>query len=190
MFFPVIFSTLPAHGQTNALPPLSPPYGELPPTFWGQHGMTAVIVGLAMIVLAAFGFWLIFRPRPKIMVPPAVQARHTLEVLRGQTENGALLVRVSQILRNYFIAAFQLTSGELTTAEFARALAGCPQIENRLADDVTGFLRDCDERKFSPTQVSAPLDAVNRALQLVAATEERRAQLRQPAETQKQSRRA
>ena len=52
-----------------------------------------------------------------------VQARAALEPLRGQSENGALLSRVSQILRHYVAAAFDLPPGELTTVEFCGAIA-------------------------------------------------------------------
>ena len=64
---------------------LLPPYGELPPTFWEQHGTVLMLAGLGIIALAAFGLWLIFRPRPKLIIPPEVQARQALEMLRRTT---------------------------------------------------------------------------------------------------------
>lgn len=173
-------------GQPNALPPLSPPYGELPPTFWEQHGISVILAGLGVIALVAFGVWLVLRPKPKIIVPPEILARQALEALREQPEDGACLSRISQVLRSYFIAAFQLAPGELTTTEFSRVLAGCKQIDVGLVAAVADFLRECDGRKFSAAAASAPLGAANRALQLVARAEERRAQLRQSAEAQTQ----
>jgi hypothetical protein len=175
---------------TNAPLKLLPPYGELPPTFFEQHGTSIVVVAIGVITLVAFGSWLIFRPKSKIIVPPEVQARRALEVLREQPEDGVILSRVSQVLRNYFIAAFQLAPGELTTAEFSRELSRCEKIGPELSTAATKFLLDCDARKFSATTGPAKLDAASRALKLIEQAEQRRAQLRQLAETQTQSPRA
>src|SRR5882724_13350131 len=110
------------NSETNALPTLSPPYAELPPTFWEQHGIAVLISSLAAILPVGFLVWLCLRPKPKIILPPEVEARNALELLRGQSEDGVLLSNVSQILRHYFIAAFRLPPGEPTTAEFCRAI--------------------------------------------------------------------
>jgi hypothetical protein len=190
-----LLTAFPLHGQTNASPTntlseLLPPYGEMPPTFTEQHGTSIAVGGLGIIALAAFGGWLIFHPQPKIIIPPEVQARELLESLRQQPEDGVVLSRVSQVLRNYFITAFQLAPGELTTTEFCREISGNGKIRSELSTATADFLRDCDARKFSTEASSAKLDAANRALNLVEQAEQRRAQLRQLAETQTQSRRA
>jgi hypothetical protein len=188
-------ATFPLHGQTNvsetnAPPKLSPPYGELPPTFWEQHGTSCALASLGLIALGAFGFWLVLRPKPKIIVPPEVQAREALEKLRRQPEDGVILSRISQVVRNYFIAAFQLSPGEFTTAEFSRELACCEKIAPEFSTATAEFLRDCDARKFSTTTGSTKLDAANQALNLIEKAEQRRAQLRQPAGSQTKSPRA
>ncbi len=93
MFLSVVLlflAAFPLRGQTNseatnAPLTLSPPYGELPPTFFEQHGTILMLAGLGIIALAAFGLWLIFRPKPKTIIPPEVQARRALEALREQT---------------------------------------------------------------------------------------------------------
>ena len=195
MFPLMIFSALPLHAQTNAaatntLSALLPPYGELPPTFTEQHGTFIIFGGLGIIALAAFGCWLIFRPKPKVIIPPEVQARQSLEILREQPEDGVILSRIPQVLRNYFIAAFQLVPGEFTTAEFSRTLASCDRINPELAAAAAEFLRDCDAHKFSATAGPAKLEAANRALNLVEQAEQHRAQLRQLAATQTQDSRA
>lgn len=184
--FPLVlaFATGPVLGQTNALPPLSPPYGELPPTFWEQHGTFVLLAGLGTIVLVVLLLWQLLRPKPIVMVPPEVQARRDLEALLQQPEDGVMLSRVSQVVRGYFIKAFQLADGELTTSEFSRELTGCKTMENHLAVAVGEFLRECDGRKFSPTPDCAAGGAARRALQLVAQAEARRVQLRQTGQTQ------
>ena len=165
---------------TNNLSALSPPYAEMPPTFWEQHGTLVLISGLGVILLVAFVLWLCLRPKPKVILPPEVEARNSLELLRGQLEDGALLSDVSQILRRYFIAAFQLPTGEPTTAEFCDLISRQEQIGSELAASVTNFLHRCDEQKFSPAKPSDSLDAVKHALALVEMAEARRAQTQTP----------
>ena len=190
-----LFIALTVYPQTNDLgtnkpPALVPPYGELPPTFFEQHGTSIVVVAIGVITLVAFGSWLIFRPKPKMIVPPEVEARQGLERLRQRPEDGVVLSRVSQVTRNYFIAAFQLTKGEFTTAEFCREISGNEKIGAELAMAAADFLRDCDREKFSSKTGPAKLDAADRALNLVEQAEKRRAQQRQLAETQTEGRRA
>src|SRR5438477_5249963 len=36
-------------GDPNALPRLSPPYAEMPPTFWEQHGTLVLIIAFGII---------------------------------------------------------------------------------------------------------------------------------------------
>ncbi len=175
---------LPLHGQSNDLPLLSPPYGDLPPTLWEQHGTFFVFAGLGAIVLVVLGLCLMFRPRPKIIIPSNVQARGALNNLRQQPEDGVVLSRVSQVVRHYFSDVFQLSPGELTTTEFCREISGNEKIGSELSTATANFLRDCDDRKFSQASVWVPLDAANRALNLVAQAEQRRAQLQQQAQTQ------
>jgi hypothetical protein len=190
-----LFAAFPLHGQpnvseTNGPLKLLPPYDELPPTFWEQHATSVVTAGLGVIVLMACSLWLAFRPRQKIIIPPDVQAREALKKLSQEPEDGAVLSRVSQVLRNYFMNAFQLTPGEFTTTEFSRIISSQEQIGAELSSATADFLRDCDARKFSTSAGSAKLDAANRALNLVEQAERRRVQFRQLAETQTQGRRA
>ena len=179
------FCTLPLFGQsnsesTNALPKLSPPYAELPPTFWEQHGTAVLVAGLGVILLAGLVIWQCLRPKPKLILPPEVEARNALEALHQSNEDGALLSNVSQILRRYFIVAFQLSPGELTTSEFCRVIAGREQVGGELAAAVSDFLHRCDEQKFSPAKSAVSLGAVNQALALIKSAEARRAQTEAP----------
>jgi hypothetical protein len=176
-------AALPLHGQTgtpgtNAIPALLPPYDEMPPTFWERCGIWVLVTVLGVVALGVLGMWLYFRPKPHAILPPEVQARLALEALRQRPEDADCLGTVSQILRKYFIGAFELPPGELTTAEFCRALSSHDQIAAELSSAVADFLRRCDERKFSLMVAAAPLGAVIRGLELVALGEARRAQLR------------
>jgi hypothetical protein len=190
-----LFSALPLHSQpnvsgTNATLKLLPPLDELPPTFWEQNATVISFAGLGVVVLLSFFFWRAFRPKPKTIVPPELQARVALENLLQQPEDGAVLSRVSQVVRHYFSAAFQLSPDELTTMEFCREIAGNEKIGAELSTTVAIFLRDCDSHKFSTTAGAEKIDAANRALNLVEQAERRRVHLRQIAETQNKNSRA
>ena len=177
--------------NTNALPALAPPYGELPPTFWEQHGATILIGGLLLVALAGLLAWNLLHPRPPVLPQPDVLAREALTRLLGQTEDGNHLSEISKVLRRYLVVVFVLPPGETTTAEFYAALAGNEKIGPELALAISDFLRECDERKFSPAVRSSaftrsgppeggtpnplpPLNAAARALEIVESVEKRR----------------
>jgi hypothetical protein len=174
----------------NAPLKLLPPYGELPPTFWEQNKTAILFAGFGVVALLIFFLWRAFRPKIKIIVPPEVQARAALENLRQQPEDGAVLSRVSQVVRSYFSAAFQLSPGELTTTEFCREISSNEKIGAELSDAAANFLRECDNHKFSATASTGKIDAANRALNLVEQAEQRRSQQRQIFETQSNRSRA
>jgi hypothetical protein len=172
-FLPATFllsSAVAKAADTNALPALAPAYGEMPPTFWEQHGTLVIIGGFAFVIFSMLILWKLFQPKPTVILPPEILARGALAKLTGRPEDGKLSSEVSQILRRYVIAAFHFPAAEMTTAEFCAALADNEKIGAELAESISSFLRECDERKFSPTK-SAPLDAADRALELVALSE-------------------
>ena len=160
------------------VPKLRPIRAELPPTFWEQHTTTVILYSVEFLVLTGIVAWLFLRPVPPLPVPIEVQTRSELEVLRKQAQDAATLSNVSRCVQRYFAVAFGLPAGELTTAEFCRALAGSEQIGGRLTERVADFLRQCDVAKFSPVSAANPGHAVSEALELVAQSEARRAELR------------
>ena len=163
-----------AQSSTNTLPALAPAYGELPPTFWELHQSTIIVAGFAFLAVAFLFLRVWLRPAAPVILPPEVLVRQTLAKLQPQPEDGRLLSEVSQCLRRYVSEAFNLPSHELTTAEFCSAIQTAPQIGAGLAGTIAGFLRECDVRKFSPANSAAPLDAVNRALELITLAEKAR----------------
>ena len=166
--------------QTNEveeIPPLRPPRAEIPPSFWEEHGLLAVGLGLVGLLVLVAVIWLLTRPRPAQPVPPAVQARRALEPLRPVNENGKVLSEVSQTLRRYIADVFQFPPGELTTTEFCRTIEEHQQPGTELTQRIVEFLRKCDERKFAPSPPQPPLGAVSCALELIESTETRLAEL-------------
>ena len=95
-----------------------------------------------------------------------------------ESENGVVLSRVSQIIRHYFINAFDLPQGELTTTEFCSLVSRKAEVGEQLSHQLDEFLRRCDERKFSPSPRDQPLKAVPAALKFVDDAETRLAELR------------
>jgi hypothetical protein len=163
-----------AQTSTNALPALIPAYGELPPTFWEQHGMIFLVGVPVMLVLAAVVLWALFQPKSPLIVPPATRARAALAKLEGQAEDGKTVSLISQILRRYLCSALQLPAGEPTTADLSVLLAGNEFVGGELAGKISAFLRECDERKFSTTPGARPLGGIQRARMLVELVEQRR----------------
>ena len=183
----LLLSTLLARAQPDSpldkIPPLLPPRGEIPPSFWEQHGLLVVLAGLLLLGLVCAGIWWLMRPKPPVITPPAEQARQALEPLGRQTEDGVVLSRVSQVMRHYLAAAFGLPAEEQTTMEFSRVLISHAAIGPALSIPVTNFLRQCDERKFAPGAAGAPLGAVAQAFQLLEQAEARRRALAAAAPT-------
>jgi len=165
----------------DEIPQLLPPRGEIPPGIWEQHSAAIVIGGILLLALGAVLVWFLRRPKTILPVDPEVQARQELSSLRGQPETGALLSRISGSVRRYTAAAFSLPPGELTTAEFSRAVAGNEAVGSALAESVTDFLKRCDERKFAPPMVRPPIGAADEAMRLVEVAEARREELRKAA---------
>jgi hypothetical protein len=172
---PVLAAT--NEGAHEELPNLRPPRGEIPPGFLEQHTGWVIAGSLLLLAMVCLAVWLLSRPKPPVLVPPAESARRVLEPLRAEPETGVLLSRVSQAVRSYFRAAFGLPRGESTTTEFCRALADAGSIGPGLAAEVTAFLRESDERKFSPASPGTPFGAVDRALALVQAGERARSRM-------------
>lgn len=168
--------------SSDDIPPLRPPRPELPPSLWERNGPAIIVLAVALIVLLGIVVWIMTRPKPEALVPPAVRARRELESLTNRPEDGAVLSRVSQELRHYVAAAFGLPPGEITTAEFCRVLIPLDKMGAPVSVPLTDFLRECDRRKFAPNAGGRhPLGAVSRALDFIDACESRLAQLRQVA---------
>jgi hypothetical protein len=156
-----------ASAQPHPIPDLQPPHGELPPSFWEQHGWQLAVAAVAtlLIVILVIAWWR--RPRVVMIEPPAIIARRELNSLLGRKEDEALAVEVSYILRRYLKDRLALTSAEMTTAEFGKTLQGRTEIAPALAAAAHDFLRRCDEWKFAPAPPALRLNAVTDALEIV-----------------------
>lgn len=159
------------------LPQLRPIRTELAPTFWEQHGFSLGLYAVEIVAFLAFVIWLFTRPVSPVAIPIAAQVRAELEQLRRQPGEAHVLSKVSQCLRRYFAGAFQMPAGELTTAEFSRALVAREEIGARLTEQTIAFLQHCDTAKFSAAAEMTPTHAVAEALDIVAQGEARRAEL-------------
>jgi hypothetical protein len=165
--------------SADEIPPLRPPLPGMPPSLWEEHrGLILAAGGLVLALGGGLG-WYLTRPKPQVPQTPLAHAREELEPLRNQPETGLVLSKVSQAVRHYFGTAFSLPPGELTTAEFCRAIERADKVGPELGTAVEEFLHRCDERKFAPMPVQPPLGAVNQATSLIDQAESRRAALAQ-----------
>jgi len=177
----LIFAANPTLAQpTNDIPPLQPALPEIPPTLWEQHGILMMVLGVVAVAMLIVAIWWLLQPRPPVPVPIESQTRRELERLQLSSEDGRTISRVSQVLKRYLAVAFELPTGEMTTAEFNRVATASEKVGSELATGVGEFLRECDERKFSPA-AEVQTSACSRALKLFEQGETRRAQLRQVA---------
>lgn len=161
-------------GSSDETPNLRPPLPEIGPTFWEQHRLVIGASATVIVILGALGVWYLVRPKPPAVVPPVAQARVALDNLIGQPENGAVLSRVSYVVRHYFTVAFNLPPVELTTTEFCQTISETGPIGPELATAVGDFLRQCDQRKFAPLPAQPPLGAVSQAAEFIDRAESRR----------------
>jgi hypothetical protein len=160
--------------QPDEIPPLSPPLSEIPPSLWEQFGWLLWLLIPLLLAVTGLAVWWILRPgKPPVLLAPAAQARVALARLQSQPEDGAMLSSISQTLRRYLINAFWLQPGEATTTEFCARLQASQHVGPELAASLGGFLRQCDERKFSPAP-APPLNAASRAMELLGDAESRR----------------
>ncbi|HEX3625830.1 MAG TPA: hypothetical protein VH280_10440 [Verrucomicrobiae bacterium] len=166
-FFVLAAPRLFGQSRTNALPQLFPPDAPIPPTFLEQHGVTVLVGGLILLVLVGVVVWAIFKPKVEAVLPPATAAREALAKCKRRPEDRNVLGEVSQALRHYIGAVLEFPSGEYTTAEFCAELDRSATLTPELRLAISEFLRACDEQKFSPAISSAPLNAVDRALEFI-----------------------
>ena len=155
-----------AHAITEAAPKLQPPHDELGPTFWEARGMILVLGNVAFFVALFLVYLLLRHPRKAAVISPYVVARRALEERRERPEDPQLLMEVSRILRRYATVVYVLPPDEFTTRELKFELDARPSADPRLAGELIGFLRQCDERKFSPEPLAASSGAVKTALEL------------------------
>ena len=165
----------------NAIPPLRPPHAELPPSLWEQHSLLVILCSAGLFLMIGALVWFFVRPKPVVPVPPEAEARRALEPLRQKPEDGALLSRVSQVLRKYIVEAYHLPAEETTTTEFCRMIATDGRLGHELASAAADFLRQCDQRKFSPPVPAPPLSAVDQALGIIERSQARLKVLTLPA---------
>ena len=144
---------------------------ELPPSFWSQYGWLLGVTAVLVIIFTGFCIWRLRRPKPTIIPSPETFARSALEALRGRTPDGTLISEVSQILRHYIIAAYNLAPHELTTAELQSALQALPQSKSDLFAAITDFLHRCDEWKFAHVHSAPQFDPLTGALELITKIE-------------------
>jgi len=175
MFLFLLFPALTGFAQTdiNTPPTLAPAYGEMPPTFLEQHQMTVIITCFAFLAFVFLFVKTMLRPESPKILPPETVVRQALAKFQREPENGNILSAVSQILRRYLSESFNLPDQELTTSEFCAAIEANQQMGVDLAQAISSFLHECDERKFSATPFAAPFNAVASALDLISLAEKR-----------------
>lgn len=133
----------------DVYPPIDLP--EPPPyLLYSGIGLIALVIGLLLL------FFLKKRKKEAaVVIPMGVRARNDLMQARemlSQETGLQYMAKVSEILRHYIEARFDLSPTKQTTDEFFRSLSADRGIERRLAsfrDELRECLNYCDLAKFA-----------------------------------------
>jgi hypothetical protein len=166
-----------AAAAAEKIPDLRPPLGPVAPGLWEQPTTWWALLGVLFILadIAAWIWWANQKGKP-VALPPAQQARATLNRLLNAPPAAALAAEVSREVRRYATAAIGRAGEELTSEELTRAIGAEPRLDATHVRQLSELLRDCDRQKFAPAAEPAP-HLAERGLKLVDAFE----QLLQPA---------
>lgn len=138
------------------IPELHPNPGpeSLPPELtWKTWAAGALLVAIASSAIALFWHWLL-RPRPIQPIPAHVWALRELDrlgalSLRDQAELEKFYLLVSNTLRQYLQARFQLNAPQQTTPEFLESLKRSDQLSAEQKTCLAEFLKQADLVKFA-----------------------------------------
>jgi hypothetical protein len=133
------------------------PEGVMPPAAEGKRWPVAVGLGLAVLVVAAVGWWLARRravPAPPL--PPAARALAELDRLGPAPEGdgAAYHARLADVVRRYLAERFGLRAPEQTAAEVVAAARQVPPLAGAGQGLLREFFERCDVAKFAPAGTS------------------------------------
>lgn len=141
-----------------------PPIKDIaPPVDVFPYPLSVVVAGIiaAIIVLSLLGWllwkWLRSRPAPPPLPPRAV-AMSELTQLRAQVrtmEPYAFSIAVSDVLRRYISAEYDLHALEQTSPEFLMSISSTPRFSERDKGLLADFLGKCDLIKFARISADA-----------------------------------
>jgi hypothetical protein len=150
---------MPAQTTTPAIEikDIAPPIDVFPYPAWMV--ITALAVALALLGLIA---WLVFRwvrNRPEPVPPtPREIALASLNQARERLESLApyeFSILVSDILRAYVAAQYQLSAKQQTSPEFLASIAAQPRFSESEKSLLAVFLEKCDLIKFARIDASS-----------------------------------
>jgi hypothetical protein len=144
---------------TKAFRDIKPP---LKAPFTWQEALPYAIGGLAIIALIAAAVYFLrkrkkvvnLQVKPKVLVPPHIEALELLQQLRDEKlwQNGfekEYHIRISDIIRNYIERRFGLTALEQTTDEIMRHTRSIDLIDENLRFKLKQILSLSDMVKFA-----------------------------------------
>lgn len=139
-----------AEGLRDIKPPLEYPFA----LSW-----LPLLILLAVGVLAwlVYYFWrrAMSRPQPPAPLPPAWESAYKkLEQLRrenlpSKNQVKEYYIRLSNIVRQYIEARFNVRAPDMTTQEFLESVRRSRDLSARQQDSLKSFLQNCDMVKFA-----------------------------------------
>jgi hypothetical protein len=136
---------------------IAPPIDVFPYPAWL---VTLVVAGiLILIALAVWLFvrWIRNRPQPPPPTPSAIALAELngIRELIDRIDPYTFSIRVSDILRAYVSAQFQLHAEHQTSPEFLAAISDSPKFQGQEKELLALFLEKCDLIKFARIDATA-----------------------------------
>ena len=153
-----LFLLAQAASPTPEIRDIAPPIYVLPWPLWVVYTVSAGLLALAAVLAWLAVRWLRNRPAP---APPTPResAMAELEKARAQirgTEPYVFNILVSDVLRRYISAQFQLKATQQTSPEFLASISDFPGFGATEKQLLADFLEKCDLIKFA--RIGATMD--------------------------------
>ncbi len=141
----------PFPGMEKKLPPTDVPW---PDWAWWVIGIAGFIL---LCLLAWLVIWLVRRQTAAVPLTPRAIAQRELDALRanvGSFDAYAFAVAVSDVLRKFISAQYDLRATSQTSPEFLADIAGTNRFSEADRTRLASFLEQCDLRKFARVEAS------------------------------------
>jgi Domain of unknown function (DUF4381) len=152
----------PLNGAPPSTPPveirdIAPPIDVFPYPLWMIIAVGCVAAAVLGVIVWWGVRWIRRRPAPPPPTPRQVALR-ALEALRAQVREMApyaFSIAVSDVLRAYVGAAYQLHAPRQTSPEFLAAISGYSKFSDADRSLLASFLERCDLIKFAHVDADA-----------------------------------
>lgn len=136
--------------------PLQPPRDIARTGYWQANGYWLLPLGAALVlVVAALGFVFYRRSRRPVVLSPQLLALQGIDAATAHSDDKLFAIYVSDAVRTYLEARFQLRAPEQTTEEFLQEVRHGSRLPQPSVQPLAHLLELCDLAKFARQGLSA-----------------------------------